>query len=1066
MAEQNKKTGPIAWMAGNPVASNLLMIVLLVGGLVMGGNIKQEIFPEFTLDTVTVQVAYSGASPEEVEQGIVLAVEEAIIGLDGVKEVACTAAEGSASIVAEAIEGYDLQKLSQDIKSEVDRITSFPEEAEDPVISVISRQRGVLSLMVYGDTDGLSLRKVAEQLREELIGDPGITQVELTEVSGLQITIEIPQDKLRAYGLTLTEVADALAKTSVELPGGGIKTEGGEILVRFKERRDYAREFARVPIVTGDDGTQVLLEDIAEVKEDFQNEDIITTFDGKPAVRIEVYRIGDQTPISVSDAVHAKLEAFNKGLPSGIHVAVRNDSSDIYRQRMDLLLRNAYMGLGLVFVFLALFLEPHLAFWVSMGIPISFLGGMLILAPAGASINMVSMFAFIISLGIVVDDAIVVGENVYTMRQKGMSWIDAACEGAKRIAMPVTFSVLTNIVAFMPMFFVPGVMGKIFKVIPMVVVSVFFISLVESLFVLPAHLGHGSERKPGKIMAFILHYQQKISHGLLRFVHNVYRPFLDRAVTLRYLTVALGMAFLIVSFAYIKSGRLGFTMFPKIESDYAYLTVDLPYGTAKEVTQKALNKAVAAARRVMQENGGDQLVEGIYAKIGGSGRRKTSGSHVFKVQVFLTDADIRPIQTDEFVRQWRRNLGPVPGAESVLFESDRGGPGSGSSLEIELSHSDIEVLKRASADLAEALGIYPKVKDIDSGFSPGKRQLDFELLPAGRSLGLTSRNVANQIRASYYGAEVLRQQRGRNEIKVMVRLPEKERASKYNFEELMIRTPDGTDVPLREVVKIKDGRAYTSIDRRNGRRVISVEADVNPRKETSQILSDVVATVLPQLKADYPGLGYSLEGKQADMQESTSALISGLLMAMMVIYALLAIPFRSYFQPLIVMFCIPFGIVGAVVGHALLGYSLSLMSLFGIVALSGVVVNDSLVFIDYVNIQRRKGHCAYDAVLEAGTARFRPILLTTLTTFGGLAPMILETSRQAKFLIPMAVSLGFGILFATGITLLLVPAFYLIFEDIRLLVRKIFRRSDGELRENGVTGHVPVGQCKHKPDSR
>lgn len=1064
MAEQNKKTGPIAWMAGNPVASNLLMIILLVGGLVMGFNIKQEVFPEFTTDTVSVTVAYSGASPEEVEQGIVLAIEEAIIGVDGVKEVACTAAEGSASIVAEAVEGYDLQKLSQDIKSEVDRISSFPEEAEDPVISIASRKRSVLSLMVYGDTDRFSLRKVAEQLREELIGDPGITQVELAEVSGLQISIEIPQEKLRAYGLTLTEVADALAKTSVELPGGGIKTEGGEILVRFKERRDYAREFARVPIVTGDDGTQVLLEDIAVVKEDFQNEDIITTFDGKPAVRLNVYRIGDQTPIGVSDAVHKQLETFNLSLPAGMHVGVRDDRSDIYRQRMDLLLKNAYMGLGLVFVFLALFLEPRLAFWVSMGIPISFLGGMLILSPAGASINMISMFAFIISLGIVVDDAIVVGENVYTMRQKGMSWIDAACEGAKRIAMPVTFSVLTNIVAFMPMFFVPGVMGKIFKVIPLVVCSVFFVSLVESLFVLPAHLGHGSERKPGKIMSFVLHYQQKISNGLLRFIHSVYRPFLDRAVTLRYVTVALGFACLIVSFAYIQSGRLGFTMFPKIESDYAYLTVDLPYGTDKEVTRKVMERAVAAAEKVAAENGGDQLVEGIYAKVGGTGRRSTSGSHVFKVQVFLTDADTRPIHTEEFVQQWRRYLGPVPGSESVFFESDRGGPGSGSSLEIELSHSDINILKRACTDLAEALSVYPKVKDIDPGFSPGKRQLDFELLPAGRSLGLTSRSVANQIRASYYGAEVLRQQRGRNEIKVMVRLPESERASKYDFEELMIRTPDGTDVPLREVVKIKDGRAYTSIDRRNGRRVLSVEADVNPRKETSQVLADVTANVLPQLKADYPGLGYSLEGKQADMNESTDALISGLLMAMMVIYALLAIPFRSYFQPLIVMFCIPFGIVGAVIGHALLGYSMSLMSLFGIVALSGVVVNDSLVFIDYVNIQRRNGHCAYDAVLDAGTARFRPILLTTLTTFGGLAPMILETSRQAKFLIPMAVSLGFGILFATGITLLLVPAFYLIFEDIRLLVRKIFRRTDDDLRENGITEHAPVTQCKHNPE--
>ncbi|CCO23841.1 efflux RND transporter permease subunit [Maridesulfovibrio hydrothermalis] len=1064
MADRKKQTGAMSWMAGNPVASNLLMFILLVGGLVMAFNIKQEVFPEFTMDTVTVSVVYSGASPEEVEQGIVLAVEDAVMGLDGVKEVSSSASEGSGSVIVEAEEGYDLQRLSQDIKSEVDRITSFPEEAEDPKVKIASRKRQVMTLMVHGDEEPLALRKLAEQVREELINTSGVTQVELSEVSGLQVTIEVPQDKLRAYGLTLSDVAAKLAQTSVELPGGGIKTEAGEILVRFKERKDYAREFARVPIVTGEDGTQVLLEDIADVKEDFQSDDYISSFNGDPAVRLNVYRVGTQTPISVSDAVHEKLEIINEGLPDGVSVAVRNDSSDIFKQRMDLLLKNAYMGLGLVFIFLALFLEPRLAFWVAMGIPISFLGAMLILAPAGASVNMVSMFAFIISLGIVVDDAIVTGENVFTMRQQGMSWYEAACEGAKRIAMPVTFSVLTNIVAFMPMFFIPGVMGKIFKVIPLVVISVFFISLVESLFVLPAHLGHCRGRKPGKIMGYILRHQQKISGGLLTFIHKVYRPFLDRAVTWKYLTVAIGFACLIVAFAYIKSGRMGFTLFPKIESDYAYLTVDLPYGTAKEVTLRVQDKVLDAAEQVAQENGGEELVEGVYSSIGGVGRRGSSGSHVLKVQVFLTDADSRPITTEEFVNQWRRNLGPIPGSESILFESDRGGPGAGGSLEIELSHSNIEVLKRASADLAKALATYPKVKDIDSGYSPGKRQLDFELLPTGRSLGLTSRSVANQIRSSYYGAEVLRQQRGRNEVKVMVRLPESERVSKYNFEEMMIRTPKGTDVPLREVVKIKDGRAYTTIDRRNGRRVVSVSADVNPRKETSQIMSAVVADVLPQLKADYPGLGYSLEGKQADLKESTDSLISGLLIAMMVIYALLAIPFKSYFQPIIVMICIPFGIVGAVVGHILLGYSLSLMSLFGIVALSGVVVNDSLVFIDYVNIQRRKGHCAYDAVLEAGTARFRPILLTTLTTFGGLAPMILETSRQARFLIPMAISLGFGILFATAITLLLVPSFYLIFEDIRLGLRKLFRRSDDDFRDDGITEHYPVKHCKHKSE--
>lgn len=1041
MADQIRNSkGPIAWMAGNSVASNLLMLVLLVGGLIMALNIKQEVFPEFDTDTVTVSVAYPGSSPEEVEQGIVLAVEEAVMGLDGVDEVTSSANEGVGTVIVEAVEGTDMQQLSSDVQNEVDRITSFPGDAEEPEVRVSSRKRQVLSLLVSGDQDPHVMRNLAEDLRQELMSSPDITQVELSDVSGLQISIEIPQEKLRAYNLTLREVADRLADAAVELPGGGIKASSGEILVRIKERKDYARDFARVPIVIGEDGTKVYLEDIATVKEDFQDEDHRTAFMGRPAVRVDVFRIGDQTPITVSDATHKKLEQFNKRLPEGVRVDVRNDLSDIFKQRMDLLLKNGYMGLGLVFIFLALFLDPRLAFWVALGIPISFLGAMLVLPTVDASINMITMFAFIISLGIVVDDAIVVGENVYTNRQKGMSWGSAAIAGARQICMPVTFSVLTNIVAFMPMFFVPGFMGKIFKMIPTVVVSVFAVSLIESLFVLPAHLGHTSNRKPGKIMGFIIRYQSRISNGLLNVITNWYRPFLDRALSWKYTTFAVGVAVLVLSGAYIASGRLGFTLFPKIESDYSYLTVTMPYGTAVERTEKVHDIVVQAAKDVAAEHGGKKLVSGIYTRIGGS-NGNTSGPHVLKVQVYLTDSGVRPISTDRFTKEWRKRVGEIPGVKTMLFESDRGGPGHGSSLEIELSHSDVDVLERAAEELASALAFYPKVKDIDSGYTPGKRQLDFEILPEGLSLGLNPRMVASQVRAAYYGAEVLRQQRGRNEVKVMVRLPESERTSEYNLEEMMIRTPDGKDVPLRQVVKVKRGRSYTSIDRRNGRRVVTVSGDVTPRKETAQVLSSVKKDVLPELLSRYPGLTYSLEGKQADLKESTEALFQGLLMAMLVIYALLAIPFRSYFQPVIIMISIPFGIVGAVIGHALLGYSLSLMSMFGIVALSGVVVNDSLVLIDFANGLRRKGHCAYDAVLNAGAARFRPILLTTITTFSGLAPMILETSLQARFLIPMAISLGFGIVFATGITLVLVPSLYLILEDVlNLFKRLLFRR--------------------------
>ncbi|MGE4421334.1 MAG: efflux RND transporter permease subunit [Pseudodesulfovibrio sp.] len=1045
-APQENGKGPIAWMAGNSVAANLLMVVFLVGGLIFALQIKQEVFPEFSLDTVSITISYPGASPSEVEQGCVLAIEQAVQGLDGVKEVTSTSSEGTGSVVVEALEGADLQKLTQDIKTEVDRITSFPEEAEDPVISEVSHQRQVLSVMISGDQPDTTLRELAEQLREELISHQGITQAELAEVSDLQISIEVPQSRLRAHNLSLGEVAERVGEASVDLPGGAIKAQSGEVLVRMKDRRDYGRDFARIPVVTGNDGTQVRVEDLGTVIDGFEDDDIVTTYNGKRAVRVDVYRVGDQTPISVSDAVKDALETFKARLPSGVSVDILNDMSEAYAQRMDLLLGNGYLGLALVFGFLALFLEPRLAFWVAMGIPTSFLGSFLILSLLGVSINMITMFAFLIALGIVVDDAIVVGENVFTMRQEGMPPLEAAIVGAKRISMPVVFSVLTNIAAFMPLLFIPGVMGKIFWSIPVVVIAVFAISLIESLFVLPAHLSHLGDNRSG-IMAWVTGYQEKVANGLLRFIRNVYRPFLDWCLHWRYATVALGVALLLLCTAFVMSGRLGFTLMPKVESDYAYATAELPYGSPVEKTEAVRDRLLAAARKVAAANGGDRLVVGMDTKIGGAGR-DISGPHVLKIKVYLSAADVRPISTQEFVDKWRKEVGDIVGLELLSFASDKGGPGAGDALEFELSHSDTTVLERAARELASTLEQYPRVKDVDDGFSPGKDQLDFTMNPAGRALGLTAQDVASQVRAAYYGREVLRQQRGRNEVKVVVRRPESERISEYDLEELMLKTPDGKEVLLRDVVDVKRGSAYTSINRTDGRRVLSVTADVEPQDQATQVMQSVLAEVIPRLKAEYPGLSCRMQGKQADLTESTNTLFEGLLLAMLAVYALLAIPFKSYVQPLIIMVSIPFGAVGAILGHMAFGYSISLMSLLGIVALSGVVVNDSLVLIDCANEFARAGKCAHDAVLDAGTARFRPILLTTLTTFSGLAPMILETSRQARFLIPMALSLGFGILFATLITLILVPSLYMILEDIqRKLHILAFRRPPSATRE-------------------
>jgi len=1038
-SDVTKISGPIAWMARNSVAANILMILLLIGGLLSALKVKQEFLPAAELDYVTVTVPYPGASPEEVEKAIVLAVEESVRGIDGVKKVLSTAGEGVGTVIIEVLPSYDVNRVTDDVRNAVDRIRTFPLDAEEPIISAVLIKRPVLSVIIAADVSENVLRELTEQVRERLLQSPGITQVELSNVRNYEISIEISQDKLRELHLTLQDVSDIISRSSVELPGGGMKTTGGEILVRVKDRCDYGREFAQIPIVTTPDGTQVLLEDIADIRDNFDETDKFSFYNGKPAMSITVYRVGRETPLTVEKAVLEVLDELRATMPDNIEFATWSNRAVMYRDRMNLLLKNGIMGLILVFLLLGLFLELRLAFWVMLGIPVSFLGTFLFFPVWDVSLNMLTMFAFIISLGIVVDDAIVVGENIYHNHQKGMPFLKAAILGVREISIPVTFSILTNIVAFMPLYFVPGVMGKFFSVIPLVVCTTFVISLVEALYILPAHLGHQKDlRNPG-----IFHrIQQRFSHAFMGFVRNGYGPFLDRALRARYITVSIGIAILIITVGYVKSGRMGFELFPSVESDIALCSFTLPYGSPVEKTLAVHDRVIAAGNRVIKEiekETGKKLFDGVFSQIGTGGRRNNPerGGHMAQIMFQLTDPNTRPVSTQEFADRWRKATGEISGLKSIRFRDDSGGPGSGSdALTVELSHRSMEILEKASKELAKALSNFPMVRDIDDGFTPGKPQIDFRLKPEGRSLGLTSREVARQIRNSYYGAESIRQQRGRNEIKVMVRLPEAERDTEFSLEEMIIRTPGGGEVPLREIVDMKRGRSYTSISRRDGRRVVTVSADVKPRDQTPQVLDALKTDLLPEIIQKYNGLTYSFEGRQADQRESVGGLITGLYAALMLIYVLLAIPFKSYSQPLIIMISIPFGIVGAVIGHLLMGYSLSLMSLFGVVALAGVVVNDSLVFIDFANRKQEEGFSPHDAVHQAGIQRFRPIILTTLTTFFGLIPMILETSRQARFLIPMAISLGFGILFATGITLLLIPAITLILEDIGNLFRR------------------------------
>ena len=1037
----NLKRGPIAWMAQNPVAANILMIFLLIGGILTAFSIRQEVFPQFDLDIITITVPYPGTSPEEVEKGIILSAEEAARGIDGVKRVTSTAAEGFGSVTVELLRGTDENKALQDVKNAVDRITTFPEDSERPIVSLAEASLDVITLVIYGDQEEYVLERLGEEVRDDLLNKSGITSVGLEGVRPLEISIEISQDKLREYHLTLEDVARKVRGVSVEYSAGGVKADSGEILLRVKERRDYGREFADVPIVSRADGAEVRLGDIATIIDGYEDNDKAAFFNGEPAVMLKVYREEDQTPTGIAEEVKDYVVELGERLPEGVSAATFDDAAKLYQDRVDLLLRNGLIGLALVMICLGLFINIRLAFWVMMGIPISFLGALFLLPGFDVSINMISLFAFIMALGIVVDDAIVVGENVYTKRREGMAFIPAAIEGAREVAVPVTFSIITNIVAFVPLLFVTGIMGKIMGIIPIVVCLAFGISLVEALFILPAHLAHSAKASDKGILGAINRAQAKVARGLEWAIEHLYRPVLLGALRNRYLTFATGLAMLIIVVGYVRSGRIAIIFAPSAEGDGAVATVQLPYGTPAEDTEEVQKRLVEAARSVIDRNGGDEVYQGIFSLIGSTstgmghmrGNAGSRGAHLAYVRVFLVSSNDRDFTAKEFANMWREESGEIPGVETLIFKSDDLGPGAGeAAIDIELSHRNTDTLESAAAQLADALADFPAVRDIDDGFAVGKPQLDFLVQPEAYSLGLTPMEIGSQVRSAYYGAEALRMQRGRNEVKVMVRFPEDERVSELSLEELLVRTRSGGEISLSEAADVIRGPSYTEINRANGRRIIHVTAEnVVPVSEKGGILASLEEATLPYLEDRYHGLSHEMGGEEREQQESMASLKGGFIMALIAIFALLGIVFRSYIQPVIIMVAIPFGIIGAVVGHLIMGFNLSVISIMGIVALAGVVVNDALILINFANARRAEGKTPFDAISAAGVRRFRPIMLTTLTTFFGLTPMIFETSPQARILVPMAISLGYGLLFATLIVLLLIPSLYLIIEDIR-----------------------------------
>ncbi len=1021
--------GPIAYMAKNSIAANLLMLILIAGGLWTAYTIQKEVFPDFQLDIVEVSVVYPGAAPSEVEKGILMPVEEAVRGIQGIKEITSTAREGSGSVRIELVTGTERMKAFQDIDQAVNRIRTFPDDIEQPEVRLQSEQRDVMEIGLYGDVDIWALRVLAEQLRTRLLSNEAITQVEIGNVPEFVTHIEIPQHTLREYGLTLGEVARLVVESSSDIPAGAIETASGEILLRMKERDQWAKEFGNIDIISSRTGNTVKLHEIATITDGFEEIGFYGQFNQQTSVELQIFRIGNQSPLQIASAVEAILQEYERSLPPGVKYRIDSNRAEDYRERLSLLTENGLMAIVIVLLILGLFLEYRLAFWVMMGMVISFVGGIIFLPLVGVSINMISMFGFLVALGIVVDDAIVVGENIFEYRQQGMNFLEAAIKGARDIARPVIFSIITNIIAFIPLLFIPGTTGKFWWPLPAVVITVLAISLLEALFILPAHLSHKPAKRQFRLGVWIAKYQQKFAKRFDAFVKHQYTPFLDFTLRHRYITLSTAIALFVVVGGYGLSDHMGMIMMPEVSADEIEAGVMLPVSTTPAQAARVATLITDSTQRMFAEHNLYEVAEGIKTNV--------RGQSFIDVEIVMKPPDERDMTAQQVIELWRDNIGDIEGVDQITFEAESGPGGWQQDISVDLSHNNIEVLEKASMDFFSVMESYEATRDVNDNYNKGKAQFDFKLLPEGRELGLTPNEVGRQLRDAFYGALAMRQLRETNEIEVRVKLPLEERQDIYHLEEFVIRTPEGVEVPLYDVVSLVEGEAFTSINRRDGRRVITVSMDVEPKSAITRVLASIKADVLPQLRADYPGITWSFEGSQAEMRESTRALWGGFAIALLVMYALLAIAFNNYVQPLIVMSAIPFGIVGAVIGHIILGYDLSLISLMGVIALSGVVVNDSLIMIDFAN-KRRKDKSAFDAIHEAGVRRFRPIILTTFTTFGGLTPIILETSRQAYYLIPMAISLGFGIIFATTIILIIVPCLYMILEDVVNKARQLF----------------------------
>lgn len=1017
----------IAWFADNPVAANILVMALLLGGFLGLHDMRQEITPDFSIPGVRITMAYPGATPEEVEQGLVLALERALRDIEDVTATSSVAAEGSATVTGELREGAEPTVVLQEVRDAVSRITSFPAEAEPPRVALRRHGFYVISIGVAADLASEERQALGEAVRRRLEALPDVSRVEVRGGASPEIHFEIPSRALHDYDLTLTEVARRVREASADLPAGRLEASAGELLLRTPGRKERAREYGRIPLLHDAQGGRVDLEDIARIEDGFAENRQLFEFNGRPGLRLDVYQVERGRPVALARQVRELVDELNAQLPDEIALSVQNDRSERYAERRAILLKNGAIGLVLVILALSLFLDARLALWVTFSIPVVFIGSFAFLPMFDVTLNMISLFAFILAVGIVVDDAIIVGENIHARRQAGLPMPEAVRIGASEMALPVIFAVATNILAFIPLMSVPGAVGQFMRHLPIVAAVVFAVSLIEALLVLPAHL-RGSRTTLAVsattgLRARLRRLHAATAQGLDRWRDGPFRRLVTGVLAHRYLTILLFLAGLSLVIAWYAAGRIDLTWRPEIPGDRVDAELDMPVDASMTQTLAAVRKIEKAGLRAIEALGGRQYLASWFARTGS--RRPTFG----EVSMILVPDDQRPFSQEAFTREWRRQLGDMPEAKSLFFEY-LVGPGGNRSLRLDLSHPDRRVLSQAARELATRLAEMEGVVDVSDGTAEGKRQLLITPTARGRQLGLDERTLGGQLRDAYYGAEVRRLLRDGEEVKVLVRLPPPERADLGVLSEIPLRLDGDLQVPLSQVADIRWGRAFAAINRENGRRVLRVSASIDKAHSNGrQIRGRLEQSILPQLGARYPDLHWEFSGGRRDRQSTFDYIFRGLMWAGLAMFALFAVLFRSYAQALVVMATIPFALAGAVAGHVLLGYDLSSVSVYGMIALGGLVVNGSLVLTVRLNELRRLQDT--EAILRATLSRFRPILLTALTTSVGLAPMLFETSVQAQFLVPMAIALTFGTLTSVFVVLLLIPALHAMLEDLR-----------------------------------